>query len=184
MNFEGNFKKLGTIDTTQVRALIETESDAEWAIEDATRERYPGPLRRDIQTIAMLFDWGGETQPLTRCRRHSAYAALLEPIFQQIASGVGGGVIRRCLFVRLRPNGLILPHVDEGHEVSHRIHVPILTNDQVFFTVDGERLHMRPGEIWEINNSRLHYVENRGAEERVHLVLNWHPRTSNDRRAA
>lgn len=34
---------------------------------------------------------------------------------------------------------------------------------------------MRVGELWEINNSLDHAVDNRGGEDRIHLIVDWMP---------
>jgi len=36
-------------------------------------------------------------------------------------------------------------------------------------------LHMREGEIWEINNGNVHAVENPSTEARIHLIIDWAP---------
>ena len=51
----------------------------------------------------------------------------------------------------LRMGGYIKPHRDFelGYEDNcFRIHVPIITNAEVQFILDGERIVMQPGECW------------------------------------
>jgi tetratricopeptide (TPR) repeat protein len=57
----------------------------------------------------------------------------------------------------------------------HRIHLPIVTNEDVVFHVGGEEINMHAGELWEINNGTVHGVENRGTEDRIHLIVDWMP---------
>ena len=52
-----------------------------------------------------------------------------------------------------------------------RLHIPIVTNPAVEFTVGGETVNMKPGECWTFNSFKLHEVRNRGGNHRVHLVL-------------
>lgn len=52
-----------------------------------------------------------------------------------------------------------------------RLHIPIVTHDEVYFYLDRQRVHMRPGELWYCDFSRPHSVENRGPIARVHLVM-------------
>ena len=52
-----------------------------------------------------------------------------------------------------------------------RIHIPVETNPQVEFRLDGKLLQMNAGEAWYLNFNLPHSVENNGAGERVHLVL-------------
>ena len=43
---------------------------------------------------------------------------------------------------------------------------------------------MRVGEFWEINNGRKHSVDNRGSEDRVHLIIDWMPNQTGQPQAA
>lgn len=52
-----------------------------------------------------------------------------------------------------------------------RLHVPIVTNADVAFYLDGERIPMGQGECWYLDLNRPHRVDNRSAEDRVHLVI-------------
>ncbi len=76
--------------------------------------------------------------------------------------------------LRLKPGARIREHRDhhlglENGEV--RVHVPVTTNPDVDFVVNGVRLAMNPGEAWYVNFNLPHRVANRGATDRVHLVL-------------
>ena len=52
-----------------------------------------------------------------------------------------------------------------------RIHVPVITNPGVVFTVKGASTHMAAGECWVFDSFEPHQVQNKGSERRVHLVL-------------
>jgi len=76
--------------------------------------------------------------------------------------------------LRQAAGGEIRPHRDPGlayHDGVFRLHVPIVGNPDVDFVVDGRRVPMQPGECWYADFSRTHAVVNRGATERVHLVI-------------
>ena len=76
--------------------------------------------------------------------------------------------------LRLHAGSNIAEHVDRALDFEDgevRIHVPIVTNDHVRFFLDGSRLVMAPGECWYTNVNLPHSVENRSAEDRIHLVL-------------
>jgi quercetin dioxygenase-like cupin family protein len=80
----------------------------------------------------------------------------------------------RIRLMRLRPGGRILRHSDPLHTIDPRLvrlHVPIVTNPDVWFSVNDQRVEMRPGEVWHVDVRFPHAVENRGASTRVHLVL-------------
>ncbi|MCW4461708.1 aspartyl/asparaginyl beta-hydroxylase domain-containing protein [Sphingomonas sp. BT-65] len=84
-----------------------------------------------------------------------------------------GAVWGRSRLMGLGPGAVVPPHVDVNyHWRTHtRIHVPIITNPQVRFTVGEQSVHMAPGECWVFDSFQMHNVRNGGTEKRVHLVL-------------
>lgn len=78
------------------------------------------------------------------------------------------------VFYYLDPGAKIHPHRDlTGAGLNNRIrfHVPIITNSRVKFTVAGDAINMRPGDLWCLDTSYVHAVENDGDEARVHIVI-------------
>ncbi len=76
--------------------------------------------------------------------------------------------------MRLKAGSEIRPHRDHGLGADHgqaRLHLPILSSDDVSFLVDGQPVPMRPGELWYFDADRRHEVHNRGQEDRVNLVI-------------
>jgi hypothetical protein len=76
--------------------------------------------------------------------------------------------------LRLRAGAVIREHRDHrlGYEDGEvRLHVPITTNPDVAFVVNGQRQVLNPGECWYINFNLPHRVANRGTTDRVHLVV-------------
>lgn len=68
----------------------------------------------------------------------------------------------------------IRPHSDHclGYEDgSFRLHIPIITNSEVEFILDGNRIIMNEGECWYIDANFIHSVANRGTYDRIHLVI-------------
>ena len=76
--------------------------------------------------------------------------------------------------LKLSAHSEIKPHSDfkTGYEDNNfRIHIPIVTNNQVEFILDNEKLEMLPGECWYTNVNFIHSVTNNGSTDRVHLVI-------------
>jgi len=76
--------------------------------------------------------------------------------------------------LRLSVGAYIKPHRDFelGYENDNfRLHIPIITNPEVRFILDGNRLEMKPGECWYTNVNFVHSVANNGTVDRVHLVI-------------
>ncbi|AGC78582.1 aspartyl/asparaginyl beta-hydroxylase [Nonlabens dokdonensis] len=76
--------------------------------------------------------------------------------------------------LRLGAGAEIKPHRDHelGYEDGNfRLHIPITTNPDVEFILDGDRLIMLPGECWYTNVNYVHSVKNSGDQDRIHLVI-------------
>lgn len=97
---------------------------------------------------------------------------LISPIIK-VLEEKHNGKVGKVLFIRLSSSKNIDKHVDVGDylESIRRHHVPIITNDNVSFVVGNETKTMRIGEIWEVNNNKMHEVLNAGDDERVHLLI-------------
>jgi Aspartyl/Asparaginyl beta-hydroxylase len=76
--------------------------------------------------------------------------------------------------MRLGPKAQIHEHRDAAlspEEGVVRLHIPVTTNDQVDFRLNGARVKMAPGEYWYLRLSDPHSVINAGATDRVHIVV-------------
>lgn len=77
-------------------------------------------------------------------------------------------------FLKLAAGSRIREHrdYDLGFEDGQlRLHIPITTNPDVQFFLDAHRLELKAGECWYLDLSLPHWVENRGATDRIHLVI-------------
>lgn len=80
--------------------------------------------------------------------------------------------------LRLGPGARIHEHRDYdlgGADADLRLHVPLLSPPEVDFWLDQQRIPMLAGECWFLDLSRPHRVDNRGAEPRIHLVIDCRP---------
>lgn len=85
-----------------------------------------------------------------------------------------GPCLRSARLLRLAAGSCIREHRDCGLSLESgeaRLHVPVTTGPGVEFYLEGELVVMEPGECWYLDLDRPHRVQNLGARERVHLVL-------------
>jgi Aspartyl/Asparaginyl beta-hydroxylase len=93
----------------------------------------------------------------------------IESIFNQLQCP-----IKAARLMRLKSGAEIKPHRDHQLSIEFgeaRLHVPIHTSDWVSFIVDNKTIPMRAGELWYFNADQIHEVYNRGAEDRINLVI-------------
>jgi len=96
------------------------------------------------------------------------------PFCRKILDHLGVSSPELLVFYYLEPGARIHPHRDlTGATLNNRLrfHVPVVTNREVDFRVSGERVRMAPGELWCLDTSYVHSVENGGDESRVHIVV-------------
>ncbi|MEZ5015941.1 MAG: aspartyl/asparaginyl beta-hydroxylase domain-containing protein [Flavipsychrobacter sp.] len=76
--------------------------------------------------------------------------------------------------LNLRPEATIKEHRDFDlcyEEGEIRIHIPLQTNDQVSFLLEGEQMTINEGECWYMNFDLPHTLSNNGKTDRLHLVI-------------
>jgi hypothetical protein len=76
--------------------------------------------------------------------------------------------------MKLGAGSTILEHQDYDLDHAHgvvRLHIVIITNDQVTFRLNGSTVPMAPGDCYYLRLSDPHSVENAGQEARVHMVI-------------
>ena len=90
------------------------------------------------------------------------------------------GTVVKLMLAELAPGGVISEHRDQAPALilAHRCHVPILSNKDVAFIVDGEPHYLAPGVAYEFDNTRKHAVANRSSTRRVHLICDIMPRNA------
>jgi len=65
------------------------------------------------------------------------------------------------------PGTKLITHQDSPDKI--RVHIPIFTNEQSNWIIDGEEFHMKPGKAYLVNTTLPHSVENAGTTNRIHL---------------
>lgn len=79
-----------------------------------------------------------------------------------------------CFLAKLIPHGQIGRHADGGVflETCHRVHIPLKTNPEVYYIIEGKPYYWQENNIYEFDNTREHEVMNASSEERIHLMFN------------
>lgn len=82
--------------------------------------------------------------------------------------------VKSVRLLNLAAGAVIKPHCD--HELSFeqgeaRLHIPLVTNPDVAFYVQDQRVNMQSGECWYMNANLRHHVTNGGKTDRIHLVI-------------
>jgi hypothetical protein len=171
-------RKLGPVDIAALRSAVLALPEQVWDAENAGK-----PNKFDVleETRHIVFRFIDSTRDWRSSHDRAAWTAwrgLLEPVLAQAVRGYGyaRGVFPRVMLARMAPGGVIQPHVDAGPAAKwpHKIHVPLLTNDEVVLFFGGAEHHFPPGEAVEVNNLGPHWVRNNGNTDRIHLIFEYY----------
>lgn len=164
--FQGNgsHKIIGEVDILQLAKYIASLPKKKW---DVNTTRQNETIHTDTKSIIIKFD------DMICTGLMDDFLPYCSELFGVIKKFYGEFEIGRFLIVNLLAGGIIPEH-DDGNIGTlmnhHRIHLPIVTNDSLFFIVDGERILQEVGVAVEINNQLKHSVIN-GGNDRIHLII-------------
>jgi len=149
-------------------------SKGEW-IEHFVKQNYDGDW-----SVIPLRGPAGASHPVQMiysdpsCTTFADTPALLgSPNFREVL-GAFACPLHAVRLMRLSPGSIIKEHHDNDlcfEQGMVRIHIPVVTNDGVDFRLNGMRCVMAAGSCWYLRLSDPHSVTNRGATDRVHLVI-------------
>jgi len=77
-------------------------------------------------------------------------------------------------FLNLQAGAVIKQHTDADlafEKGEARLHFPVLTNPDVEFYCEKDRIWLNEGDCWYLNANLPHCVTNNGSTDRVHLVV-------------
>lgn len=164
MKMDSEFVKLPL--TFDVDRMIQETSQ----FEEGVWQPHPG--RHAGNSALPLISYGGlDNDDFSGPMQETPHLQKCEYIRQITANF--GEVLGRSRLMRLAGGSEVPIHVDAiYHWHRHvRIHIPIVTNDQVIFHCGTREVNMQAGECWLFDSWRNHKVVNHSEETRIHLVL-------------
>jgi len=178
MRLDTKLKELGAVDYMALKNAALAVPPATWR-EDTIRQDMFADVHHGTRSIIMVFIdlsvW--PSLKVEKRKGWDYFATQTQPIIEKIILQhyKPGGVVIRAMIANLLAGALITPHVDSdpSFAVGHRIHVPLVTNDQVDFTIAGEVFNLKEGMAYEINNLERHGVHNRSSIDRLHLIFDY-----------
>lgn len=208
------YRVLGKVDVTHLRELVKRIPESVWQ-EGAERAkkykvhqytatialRFGGDRIRELKQQDNPFEGTLPTYDLLnqygemKNQRHwDDFKSGIEPILKYIQSKFDNknGIWLRVLLVRLTAGKSVSIHRDNGlwMRMSHRIHVPVFTDEKVEFHASNKPKSYRgnafketdlilpvqqPGAVVELNNANIHYVRNSSPNDRVHMICDYMP---------
>ncbi len=178
MNISEPLKRLGEIDTRALSDAILGLDDQMWFDNQERQNDYE--VHKQTRSVVLVF-CDGNMEDLA-VSKEAGWDRLSEAAVPLMHDLIGrhyeaGGVVIRAMAAKLLAGGRINPHFDShlSFRHSHRIHVPITTNNRVRFMIDGKPFRLEVGEAYEINNQKTHSVINSGREDRITFIFDYMP---------
>ncbi len=170
-------RTLGMIDIVQLREAVLALPQEVWDAENAAKPNRFDALdsTRHIifRFVTKLSDWRESYDG----QLWEEWRPLIQPILAAATADYGykSGAFPRVMLANMAPGGVIHPHRDTNRAAKwpHKIHVPLVTNNQVAFYIDDVAYHFAEGEAVEVNNMATHAVTNNGAGDRIHLIFEY-----------
>ena len=184
MFWKGSLREvIKTCNHERILDIIKTVSDDEWNKDTAVRNSKEKVGNTNLDTRALMlkvkssastgpgfFDYEkNDVETLSKLKPY------LDEIITQVKNfyGYKNLKITNVLFTELQKGGIIPEHTDDGKLLTthHRIHIPLLSDPAVKFTLDHKDYYLEPGHGYEINNQLTHEVRNESKIDRIHMII-------------
>ena len=168
-----NFKLVGHIDPEPWIGKLKMLPESTWYEYTDRQKKYRHHALTN--SIPLVYDINIDSNEVKKHKHYDYFSTEINQIEDILKSYYGDGVLVRIILVSLFKRSKIPPHTDGGVSLikCHRVHIPIITNKDVTFTVNNEKKIMNPGEMWEINNTLQHAAANNSYEDRIHIIADW-----------
>ncbi len=168
-------RPLGPVDAAPLKALVERFSERMWVQEDERKENDFFCFHHTRHVVLRFTRGNRDPRDHYASPAWDVFAPVLLPIMQRVIEPYGFEKpgFPKAMFARLEAGHEIDQHVDGAGSnlLTHKIHVPVVTNPDALFYVNGEPFHLEVGQAYEVNNVAPHAVVNRGTEDRIHFIF-------------
>lgn len=175
-----NFLKLAdNVDVLQLKLELQRNPDL-WD-EHTLRTKHPSTAHSEVSDIWVFFNKLPETEEELKLIDdkdvvpYRAWQALpsLRPIVFALMRQVEAVRLGRVIITRLPPGKTIDAHIDQGAPATYytRYQLAIQCNPGNLFIIDDEEMSFRSGEVWQIDNKKLHGVVNNSDDDRIVCII-------------
>jgi len=172
-----NFQLIATkIDVLPLVHAI-TQQPELWNV-NTLRTTHPGSVHSESDDIWARFNTLTEPGEVLNDKETVTYPARgrlpqIRPIAFDLMRRVEGVRLGRVIITRLPPGKRIAPHIDEGDSPDYyaRYQVALQCLPGCLFTIESETVTFQTGDVWWIDNRRLHEVVNNSADDRIVMIV-------------
>lgn len=179
MKIYNNIKLLGELPNSLISLTDKLKyiPDGIWDTYDKVKPNNFGVFKNNTQHIVFRFvnDIDNPKIGYTNYKIYDLYKTSLLPIMNYVSNfyNYTEHDYSRIMLAKLNAHSRIPKHVD-GHMSSvepHKLHIPLVTHEDILFYSGDEIINMEVNNIYEINNELPHGVINDSEINRVHLII-------------
>ena len=184
MRWNGSLREvIKTCDYKGILEILKTVPEEEWNKDTVVRnsKEKVGNTNLDTRALMLKYKSTAATGPGFVDYEKNDVETLnkLKPFLDEIISdaknfyGYENLKLTSVVFTELRRGGIIPEHSDTGKMLTthHRIHIPLVSDPAVKFTLDHKDYYLEPGHGYEINNQLTHEVRNESNIDRIHMII-------------
>jgi hypothetical protein len=164
-----------SVEISPLHEIIELLSDRVWQQENARKENNFECFHHTNHIIFRFIRGNKDPHDHYELPIGSIFKDKFLPIMKKAAEyyGYSNPVFPKAMLAKLEAGQSIDRHVDGAGSnlYTHKIHVPVITNDDVYFYVNDAPYQLLEGMMYEVNNIKPHGVDNRGNSDRVHFIF-------------
>lgn len=169
---ESNFNFINYFETPTILQKISLLNDSDWINNKARLSNIDAYLR--TKTIIARGDKWIDCHPDYLNKFERLFEKELIDLHNFFVHIYKGGQLSNFAIVKLSPTSVIPTHKNNNLDSnSKRYIIPVLTNPEVHFEIDGERKSICANEIWQINTSKDYRVENYSCNDCIHTIIDW-----------
>ena len=170
-----HLRELGAVEISAVKDLIARLSETVWNAEDEREENNFECFHHTRHIIFRFIERNRDHRNFYSNPIWQIWQNHLLPVIEQASSQYNfrQPVYPKVMLARLAAGAVIDRHTDgaDSNLYTHKIHVPVDTNENARMFIRDRYFHLKEGEAYEVNNIVPHSVENLGATDRIHLIF-------------
>lgn len=162
-------------DIRPIKDFLLAANEEVWLRDTFRQELYDTMV--DTHSILIIFSsYKDPFDPTVQIfnEKNSDVIEIVKPLIKTLENNFDGNIIR-FIIAKLKAHKSIIMHDKDGDvdafRYSRRLHLPIVTDENVEFIIDDERIHFKEGIIYELNNLIPHGVENNSDNDRIHIII-------------
>lgn len=170
-----NILELGAVDISSIQHLVERISEKVWNLENEGKENDFDCFHHTRHIIFRFIEGMRDhrrfySNPIWDFWQHQLLPVMNKVI---IPYNFQKPVFPKAMLARLAAGAVIDRHRDGAGSnlYTHKIHIPIRTNEKAHLIINDKPFHLREGFAYEVNNIVPHAAENLGTEDRIHLIF-------------